>query len=98
MAAITTSFSIIFSRATASAIWRSSARLALIPVTDIRLFLFFCVVLVFVVGGLGGLGLQPLGALLGALLHQLVGEHELGVGDPGERHERRLFFAFEIDG
>src|SRR3989344_2542422 len=75
MASMTTSLSIDFSRATASAICRSSSRLAEMPV---RLMGFFPLLgrLVF--------GCEAGGGAAGPPLHVFVVQPQLGRDDPGE--------------
>src|SRR4051794_25205138 len=88
---MTISLSIDFSRATASAICRSSSRLAEMPVRLMGvLSLLGSLLLLF--------GRDAGGAHVGATLHQLVGEDELGLDDPGEGDERGVLLALQVDG
>src|SRR6202012_1796683 len=80
---MTISRSMDFSRATASAICSSSSRLAEMPVRLMGFSLLLGSLLL-------GFGLQTGRANVGAPLHQLVGEHQLGL-DEGQ-------VAFDIEG
>src|SRR6187402_22824 len=88
IASMTISLSIDFSRATASAICRSSSRLAEMPVR-----LMGCFPL------LGRLlfGCDAGGARCGPPLHEFVVQHQLGFDDPGEGDHGGSLLPLQVD-
>src|ERR1700754_4152883 len=85
---MTISLSIDFSRATASAIWSSSSRLAEMPVRLMGMSLLLGRLLLLFQAG---------GAHRGPPLHQVVVQHQLGLDDPAERDHRRLGLTLQVD-
>src|SRR5436190_4299492 len=85
---MTISLSIDFSRATASAIWSSSSRLAEMPVRLMGLSLLLGRLLLLFQAG---------GAHRGPPLQQVVVQHQLGLENPAERDHRGLRLAFQVE-
>src|SRR5690606_39812729 len=92
IASTTISLSMFFSRATASAICSSSRRFAETPATAMLSVLGIRFVVVVTVLRSSG------GALLGARLHQFVGQHQLGVDQPGEGDQGGVLLPLQVDG